>query len=827
MSITLTPQEELIINGMGQDDMLLSEETKRDRPRIHRILQTFRAKTPRMAIDRALLFTQSYKTTEGQPTSLRWAKAIRHVLENIPVSIMPEEIIVGRGGPDGRYGILYPELRCNWLNQTLAAHEAGKDLPYTLTEEEASAIREVILPYWQGKTMADTQAALLPEDTKRILYSDEYYSPLFIINETSTERHILQWVLDFEKVLQYGTDALRAGAQERLDSLDPCSAENAFDKRPFLLATLEVCAGIEAFALRYAACAKEMAKTESNAERKAELLQIAENCTQVPMKPARTLWEAVQSQWLIQLAFRMEVFASGGVSQGRIDQYFYPFFKKDKEAGLIDDNRALELLECLWFKLAECMTMRPAFAAPHRQGNSHYEAATIGGVLADGRDATNELSYLVLKSKKNFPLDYPDLSVRIHTLTPDLLLAGVCDVAKQGTGFPKLFNDEVLIPYYMERGVPKSEARQYNVSGCTEIRLPNHDAYISGHCALNAGAVLEMTLSRGCLSQRNGEQFGLDTGDPRTFATYEEFWTAFTEQFKYFIKHVFLQNQIFDSMKPQYLASPIMSMLHDQCFEQCKDIHSPDLKNTVQVGFWEPTGFGTVTDSLAAIKKLVFEDKTVSMDELLTALKDNFSNYQIIHHHCLNAPKYGNNDAYADAVGLELENFYRSLSESYKTLSGGRLEVRYVPVTAHVPSGRVVGATPNGRLASEPLSEGIGPQQGFDTQGPTSLTHSVANTQKCLSDLGAARLFNMKLSPQCVAGKAGTQALSAIIRSWCDLKLWHVQFSIINNETLRAAQKDPDKYRNLIVRVAGYSAYFTDLSADLQEEIARRTEHMF
>ncbi len=827
MSITLTPQEELIINGKGDDDMLLSDDTKKSRPRIHRILKTFRLDTPRMAIDRALLFTESYSKTEGQPISLRWGKAIRNVLENLPVAIMQDELIVGRGGPEGRYGILYPELRCNWLEQTLEAFDSKKKLAYALTEDEAHSIRNVILPYWKGRTMADCQSALLPEETKRVLYADEYYTPMFIINETSTERHILQWVLDYEKVLKYGIDAIKEQTKARLDALDPLSPENGNEKRAFLLSTLEVCAGIEAFSLRYAAKAKEMAEKEENPVRKAELLQIAENCTQVPMKPARSLWEAIQSQWFIQLAFRMEVFASGGVGQGRIDQYFYPYYKQDKEAFIIDDNRALELFECLWFKLAESMTMRPAFAAPHRQGNSHYEAATIGGLKADGSDATNELTFLILKSKKDFPLDYPDLSVRIHTLSSDLLLNGVCEVAKQGTGFPKLFNDEVLIPYYMERGVSKSEARCYNVSGCTEIRLPNRDAYVSGHCALNAGAVLEMTLFRGALSQRNNEVFGIDTGDPRSFESYEDFWNAFKEQFSYFAKQVFMQNQIFDSMKTSYLASPIMSMLHDQCLEQSKDIHRPDLENVVQIGFWEPTGFGTITDSLAAVKKLVYEDKLFTMEQLLTALENNFEGYQDIYHYCRNAPKYGNNDSYADQVGLELENFYRSLSESYKTLSGGRLEVRYVPVTAHVPSGRVVGATPNGRLANEPLSEGIGPQQGFDVKGPTALTNSVANTQKCLSDLGAARLFNMKLSPQCVAGKAGTQALSAIIRSWCDLKLWHIQFSIINNQTLRAAQKDPQKYRNLIVRVAGYSAYFTDLSADLQEEIARRTEHIF
>jgi formate C-acetyltransferase len=819
-------QEEHIMKGLTEDCQI-SEEAMHNRPRIQRILKTFRQKPPRMAIDRALLFTESYRATEGFPVILRWSKAIRHVLENLPVVIMSEELIVGRAGPAGRYGILYPELRCNWLEQTLSSFDAGNSLPYTLTEDEAEAIRTTLLPYWTGKTLADCQSVLLPDESRRIFYGDEYYSPMFIINETATERHILQWVLDYEKILTQGTDAIKAKAQDRLQSLDPKDTNNGYDKRAFLLSVLEICNGIEAFSRRYAQCARDMAEHCDDFVRRSELLRIASICDHVPMQPARDFWEAVQSQWFIQLAFRLEVFASGGVSQGRIDQYFYPFFRHDKEAGLLDDNRALELLECLWFKLAESMTMRPAFAAPHRQGNSHYEAATIGGLLADGRDGTNELSYLILKSKQNFPLDYPDLSVRIHTLTPNSFLAGIADVVKQGSGFPKLFNDEALIPYYVERGVPTSEARCYNVSGCTEIRLPNRDGYVSGHCALNAGAVLEMTLFRGCLKLKDGERYGIDTGDPREFATFEDFWQAFTEQFRYFFRHVLIQNQVFDSMKSGYMASPLMSMLHDRCFEQCKDIHCGDIEGTVQVGFWEPTGFGTVTDSLCAIKKLVYDDKVFSMDELISALEDNFEHFPVIHQQCLNAPKYGNNDSYADAIGLLLETFYRSLSESYKTLHGGRLEVRYVPVTAHVPSGRIVSATPNGRLSREPLSEGIGPQQGFDISGPTALMLSVSNTQKCLSDLGAARLFNMKLSPQCVNGEAGTAALSTLIRAWCDLKLWHIQFSVVNNSTLRAAQKDPQKYRNLIVRVAGYSAYFVDLSSDLQDEIVKRTEHLF
>ena len=365
-----TPQEERIFSGRSDDGMCVAD-SMRNRPRIQKILKSFRLRKPRMAIERALLFTESYRTTDGQPVVLRWAKAIRHIMENISVEIMPDELIVGRAGPAGRYGILYPEIRCSWLRQTLEAYDAGKSLQYTLEPEEAEAIRNIILPYWEGRTMADVQAALLPESTKYIFYADEYYSPKFIINETATERHILQWVADYEKVLTLGTNSIRRKAEERLNSLDPCVSGHGYDQRAFLLAVLEVCAGIETLSRRYAELARSMAVECGDETRREELLHIAQNCDRVPMEPAENLWEAIQSQWFIQLAIRFEVFASGGLSQGRIDQYLYPFWRKDTDAGLIDDNRTLELLESLWFKIAESMTMRPAFNAPHRQGNSH------------------------------------------------------------------------------------------------------------------------------------------------------------------------------------------------------------------------------------------------------------------------------------------------------------------------------------------------------------------------------------------------------------------------------------------------------------------------
>ncbi len=822
---SLSPQEIRLLANQG--DILFSKEAQEKRPRIQKILQSFRKEKPRMSLQRAMLMTEFWQQSEGMPLSLRWGKAVRHMLENIDVCIEPHELIVGRCGPSGRYGILYPEVRSKWLEQVIEAYEAGDALSYTITEEEAKQLKEVIIPFWKGRTLFDRHFEMLPEATKEILYDEDNFGPSFVVVESSTERHALQWILDFKKVLQYGTDAIKAKAQARLEALDPLNPHESMDKAPFLRGVIEVCTGIENFALRYSQKAFELAQTETDAARKEELLTMAAMCTRVPMKPAGSFWEAVQSQWFAQIIFRVEHYTAGGQGQGRIDQYLYEYYKKDKDAGIIDDNRTLELLECLWLKVAESMTMRQAFASPHKQGNAHYEATTIGGQCPDGTDATNELSYLILESKYNFPLDYPDLSARIHARTPEKFLAAVCEVVREGTGFPKLFNDEEIIPYFLERGIPLAEAREYCVSGCTEVRLPNRDVYLTGHCQINMGAVLEMTMSRGKLALKGGKKFGIDTGNPCDFTSFEDLWEAFTAQLNHCIKHVFIQNQTFDNLKADYLAAPFMSMLHDLCMDQCRDIHKGDQQGALKIGFWEPTGFATVVDTLAAIKKLVFDEASVSMEQLLQALDNNFENATIIRQRCINAPKFGNNDAYADDIGRRFESYCRELSHSFKTLTGGQLDVRYVPVTAHVPFGRMVGATANGRLAKEPLSDGIAPQQGSDMQGPTAVLLSVAHTKQSIYSEGAARLFNMKLSPQAVNGPAGLKRLMALIRTWCDLKLWHIQFNVVNNETLRAAAKDPQKFRNLIVRVAGYSAYFVDLSEDLREEIIKRTEHGF
>lgn len=820
----LSAQEERIAHN--QDESLTSGEARRKRSRIQRMLKAIRKDPPRITVQRACLLTESFKSTEGQPVVLRWAYALEKILSEIDIHISDDELIVGRCGPPGRYGILYPELRGAWLEKGIQSFPTRKEGRFVIAEEDVHKVRDIILPYWKGRTIFEINFNLLPEETRRILYEPEDpYTPSYAVIDSTTDRSSQQWVPDYSKVLNQGFNGIRRAAEARLAALDPFDEDHNFEKRPFLQAVVIVCRAMVHYAGRYAALAREMAAGETRPQRKKELLRIAAACESVPGEPARSFYEAVQAQWLTQVGFRFEQMHGGTVGNGRIDQYLYPFYRRDLQKDRLTDDAVLELLEHLWLNMAQNVTLQQSGAIFHNEGVPHFEATTIGGQDRSGADATNELTYLVLQSKKEFPLDYPDLAVRIHARTPDRLLNAVCELIKEGTGFPKLLNDEAVFPFLLAKGARLEEVRDYCVSSCTEVRLINRDIYMVGNMYLNLGAALEMALNDGRLRMKGNRRYGLATGDPAKFATFKDLMAAFQRQVRHLARHVFVQDRMHATLRPTFFASPLQSCLHDLCMQQAVDIQHGQIENGIAAGFWDPIGLGTAVDALAALKKLVFDDGVVRMDQMKTALEDNFEGHELIRQRCLNAPKFGNNDSYADDIAADLEHYFRSISREYTNLSGGRLDVRYVPVTSHVPLGRVVAALPNGRKAAEPLSEGMSPSQGCDLKGPTAALLSVARSKQTPYVEGGEGVLNMKLSPQVVAGTEGTRVLGALIRAWCDLKIWHIQFNIVNKDTLKAAQKDPHKYRNLLVRVAGYSAYFVDLSEDLQNEIIKRTEH--
>ena len=818
-----SPQEYRLAAQMeGKEDAF-----RKTHARAFRLVERFEAQKPRIDIERALYFTQSMQQTVGQPLVLRWAKALMHIAQNITVHVQEDQLLLGRCGCNGRYGILYPELDGDFLDIAVRDLPTRDTSPAVITEEDAKIVIEQIAPFWKGRTFHEALNTALPPEIHKLTYDDkDGLISRFIVNETASFRSSIQWVHDYEKILKRGFNGIKQEAEEKLQALDPASPTDQVDKRPFLEAVVLVSEAIILWARRHVALAREMAASEKDPVRKAELERMAANAEHVPANPARDFYEAAQSQWFVQMFSRLEQKTGTTISNGRMDQYFYPYFKKDMEEGRITEEKALELLECMWVGMAEFIDMyiSPTGGA-FNEGYAHWEAVTIGGQTPDGRDATNELSHLFLQSKREFPLHYPDLAARIHSCSPDSFLWDIAETIKFGSGFPKLINDEEVVPLYVSKGATFEEALDYAVSGCTEARMPNRDTYTSGGAYVNFAAALEMSLYDGKMKKFGDTRLGMATGDARNFSTWDDMWNAYMAQHMLFLRTAFNQQYIVNKTRAKCFAQPMGSAIHDLSMKHCVDLHQEHVPDGLNFGYMEFMGYGTVTDSLAALKKLVFEDKKLTMNQVMDALESNFVGHEDVQQLLRSAPCYCNNDPYADEIARELDRVSVAFSNKYSKELGIFNDIRYVPFTSHVPFGKVVSATPNGRVSWFPLSDGSSASHGADVNGPTAILLSNSVTKNYGLRERASRMLNIKFTPKCVDGEAGTEKLISFIRAFCDLKLWHVQFNVINKETLLAAQKDPEKYRNLIVRIAGYSAYFVDLSPDLQNDLIARTGH--
>lgn len=788
------------------------------------LLEKSKNTRPQIDIERGLYFTQSFKETEGEPLNLRWAKALYHYAKNATIYIDEQQLLVGRCGKSGRYGILYPELDGDILGDAVEQLPLRSGSPFLISKEDAEIVKTQIQPYWIGKTYHEDLVKTLPKDTIPYTYNSDG-SSRYIVNETSSFRSSIQWVHDYEIVLKKGFLGIKKEAEEKMNALDPDSPIDQLEKKPFLEATILSCEAIVLWAHRHGEKAKQLAEYEKDTTRKKELLQIAQNCFKVPEYPADSFYEAMQSQWFVQMFSRIEQKTGTVISNGRMDQYLYPYYEKDVKEGILTREQAQELFECMWVGMSEFVDLYLSeTGGAFNEGYAHWEAVTIGGLDREGNDAVNDLTYLLLKSKRDFPLNYPDLAARIHTLAPKRYLFEVAETIKEGSGFPKLINDDEVIPLLLAKGAPLEEAYDYSVSGCSECRMPNVDTYTSPCAYINFAAALEMTIYNGKMLKYGDETIGLETGDVTSFQDFDEFLEAYLKQQKNFIKHAFLQQHEIIRLRAQHFATPFGSALHKLCRDNYTDLHQPKIKGGIDLGYFEFIGFGTVIDSLSAIKKIVFEDKRITLQELKDALHNNFEGYEAIRELLQTAPAYGNNDAYADEIGKRLDKEALDFTAKYAKELGVFLDLRLVPFTSHVPFGKVVSATPNGRKAYVPLSDGSSASQGADINGPSSILLSNYATKNMGYRERASRLLNIKLSPSCVQGKEGTEKLVQFIQAWHDLKLWHIQFNVINTDTLRKAQQNPEDYRNLLVRIAGYSAYFTELSTELQNDIIARTE---
>ncbi|MBO5027356.1 MAG: glycyl radical protein [Clostridia bacterium] len=831
--------------------------------RIPKLIDALYEKMPEIESARGLLVTESYKQTEDLPIILRRSAAFAHILRHIPIVIRDNELIVGSATVAPRGCQVFPEYSYEWLEaefDTVATRAAD---PFYISEKTKADLRGAY-PYWKGKTNSDlAKANMAPEAYEAFVTHGMFTPGNYFYNGIG---HVN---VNYEKVLKIGYRGIMAEAQAAMDKL--CVADPEYVQRHnFLAAVIESCEAVIEYARRYAKLAKELALKETNAERKAELEKIAKNCAHVPECPARDFHEACQSFWFIQLLLQVE--SSGhSISPGRFDQYMYPFYKKDMDAGKITLEQAQELIDCIWVKLNDINKVRDAGSADGFAGYGMFQNLIVGGQNIHGMDATNDLSYMCLEAAMHVPLPQPSISVRVWNGTPQSFMIKAAALTRLGTGLPAYYNDEIIIPSIMARGLTLEDARDYCIIGCVE---PQKGAKTDGwHDAafFNMCRPMELVFSNG---MDKGKQIGPQTGDVSQMTTFEEVFEAYKTQQSYFIKLLVNANNAIDMAHAVRCPLPFQSCMVDDCIGRGKSLQ----EGGAIYNFTGPQGFGIAnnTDGLLAIKKLVFEDGSVTLTELRDAMNANFgyglsgkaaervvnevacslaqagievnesvirtiydevtsgagidaqkrARYQeikrLIDETC---PKYGNDIYEADMFAREVANTYTKEVEKYKNPRGGIFQAGLYPVSANVPLGAQTGATPDGRLAFTPIADGIGPASGRDVKGPTATANSVAKLEQGVASNGT--LLNQKFHPSALAGMSGLTKFAALIRSYFDQKGMHMQFNVVTRETLLDAQKNPEKYKTLVVRVAGYSALFTTLSRSLQDDIINRTEQGF
>ncbi|NPV52613.1 MAG: glycyl radical protein [Firmicutes bacterium] len=788
--------------------------------RIERRVQQLREQVCKISIERARLFTASYRETEGEPAIIRRAKAVAKVLREMKVMIYDDELITGNRSVWPRMGVLSPEMAVEWIEEELDSFPVRPQDPFEITEEEKRELREDILPYWRGKTLQDWIRREMPGHVM-----DASLTQAFKLNQTDKgQGHVLA---DKAKVIERGLLGIREEVAERLEMLGVRGTpglEDAEDleeasRRCFYEAALIVLDAACELGRRYRDEALRKASQERDERRNRELLELAKVLERVPNYPARTFWEALQSLWLTHIILQCESNASS-ISFGRIDQYLYPYYKHDIAAGLITQEDAQELLDCFWIKCNEIVAVRSRESAKHFAGFPINPCVTVGGQGEDGQDVTNELSFMCLQAIADVRMPQPNTAVRLHTRTPDELLVKAAEVIRLGIGIPHLYNDEVVIPALLNRGVTLSDARNYAIVGCVEISIPGKTYGLHDIALFNLVKVLEHTMKgmvpKGTVSTVS---IGGPDGAP---ATFEEFEQAYERQTEYFVKCVADGCNTVDKAHAAVAPTPFLSCLVEDCVGKGRDITA----GGAHYNFSGVQGIGiaNVANSLAAIKKAVFEEKWVTWEELMGILDRNYDGAEELRLRLYNSvSKYGNDDEYVDRFAAKWARKYCLELEKYENSQGGRFQAGMYSVSSHAPLGQEVGATPDGRRAGEPLADGgISPVRGTDRRGPTAVLRSAARIDHVLSSNGS--LLNLKFLPSTLEGPNGIAKFVTFLRAFVMLKVAQVQFNVISSQTLLDAQAHPENYRNLVVRVAGYSAYFIDLSKDIQDDIIMRTE---
>ncbi len=826
-------------------------------PRIAALIEHLFEKMPEIEADRAVLLTESYKQTEELPIILRRAKAFSHILDKLPITIRPLELIVGSNTKSPRSCQVFPEYSYSWLEDefdTVATRSAD---PFYISEETKATLKKVY-PYWKGKTTSELATSYMAPEALAAIDHNIFTPGNYFYNGIG---HV---TVDYAKVLKIGFKGIAEEARAALSELKVSDGDYA-KRSQFLEAVLISCDAVCKYAQRYATLAKEQAASCSDETRKAELLKIAQNCSKVPASGATSFYEACQSFWFVQMLLQTE--SSGhSISPGRFDQYMYPYYEADLEKGAITREFAQELIDCIWVKLNDLNKVRDAASAEGFAGYSLFQNLIAGGQDANGQDATNDISYMCMNATMHVSLPQPSFSVRVWNGTPHEFMLRAAEVTRTGVGLPAYYNDEVIIPSLQSRGLTLEDARDYNIIGCVE---PQKSAKTDGwHDAafFNMCRPLELVFSNGV---DKGVQLGPQTGDVTKMTSFEEFYDAYKTQMIYFIELLVNADNAIDQAHADRCPLPFQSSMVEDCIGRGKSLQ----EGGAVYNFTGPQGFGiaNMADALYAVKKLVFEDKAVTMQEYKEAIDNNYGKDMdtkraetvtaqvarqlvdsgkmlsredveaiyntVVENNCTEEqkeryqqlldkisalPKFGNDIPEVDSFARDVAYTYTKPLLNYTNPRGGQYQAGLYPVSANVPLGAQTGATPDGRLAHTPVADGVSPAAGRDIKGPTAAANSVSKLDHYIASNGT--LFNMKFHPSALAGAGGLESFVALVRGYFDQKGSHMQFNVVSRETLRDAQKNPEKYKSLVVRVAGYSALFTTLSRSLQDDIINRTE---
>jgi formate C-acetyltransferase len=766
---------------------------------------------PWLSLERARLLTEFYRTCDAALSiPVRRARSLAYLMERKTIYIGSEELIVGERGPAPKGTPSYPELCCHSMEDLEILHTREK-ISYAVSDEARRIQSKEIIPYWRGGSMRDhIFAEMMPE------WKDAYDAGIF--TEFMEQRAPGHTVLG-DVIYRKGLLELQAEIDHALERLDFYGDARAWDKQQELKAMRIAADAVMRFAERHADLAQRMAQEEPREERSRELERIAEVCRCVPAHAPRNFHEALQAYWFVHLGVITELNTWDSFSPGRLDQHLAPFYERDLAAGTIDREAARELLQCFWVKFNN-QPAPPKVGVTAAESGTYTDFCNIntGGLKGDGTDGVSEVTYLILEVIDEMRLLQPSSNLQLSKKNPERFLKRGLEIVRKGWGQPSIFNADMVVEELLRQGKSIEDARAGGTSGCVETGAFGKEAYIlTGY--FNTAKVLEITLANG-FDRRTGKQIGIETGDPREFATYDEFFDAFQRQLRHFIDIKIRGNNVIERLYAQYMPAPFLSLLVEDCIAKGRDYNDggPRYNTTYIMG----TSPGSVTDSLSAIRFHVFDRRTVSMDELLEALHADFAGHEKLRLQLWNkTPKYGNDDAYADGILRAVFDAFYDCINARPNTKGGAYRVNYLSTTCHVYFGSVTGATPDGRHAWEPLSDGISPTQGADRHGPTAVIQSAAKLDHART---GGTLLNQKFSPHLVEGESGLDHLAHLVRSYFKLDGHHIQFNIVTAETLREAQREPEKHRDLIVRVAGYSDYFCDLTPALQGEIIARTE---